>query len=148
MHSLSHFHELAELYSLKFDNGGNFAVEIVINDYGRYLEKDVIVNYVKTKLINSWKINCLTFTMLLSEHIYFSDNKFRNLKFTKKLKNAKLINSILFSHIILAELKLFKLFKLFNSNINFLKIKWFVFIRLINFIITNIWNNIYLFILF
>lgn len=61
--------------------------------------------------------------MLLSEHIYFSDNKFRNLKFTKKLKNAKLINSILFSHIILAELKLFKLFKLFNSNINFLKIK-------------------------
>lgn len=45
MYSLSHFHELAELYSLKFlgmkfDNGGNFAVEIVINDYGRYLEKD------------------------------------------------------------------------------------------------------------
>lgn len=49
VHSLSHFHELAELYSLKFlgmkfDNGGNFAVEIVINDYERiYLEKDVIV---------------------------------------------------------------------------------------------------------
>lgn len=32
---------------MKFDNGGNFAIEIVINyfllDYGSYLEKDVIV---------------------------------------------------------------------------------------------------------
>lgn len=28
---------------MKFDNGGNFAVEIVINDYERHLEKDVIV---------------------------------------------------------------------------------------------------------
>lgn len=40
----------------------------------------------------------------------------------------KLVNSILFSHIILIKLKLFKLLKLLNSNINFLEIK-FVFIR-------------------